>query len=144
MLCGVSSVTQTHGYAKVRHLCSQPRVMLMFKIGAAGFVAAAARKLPQPDVWCIMYPSLRTLLQCDVLELDDASILSSVSVPVSLFPSASKSRSSQLSRNTLSLAKSAALQNTPAGFWKIAPSRSSAKSGFIKAAITESTDRCVE
>ena len=52
-------------------------------IGAAGFVAAAARKLPQPDVWCIMYPSVRTLLQCDVLELDDASILASVSEPVS-------------------------------------------------------------
>jgi len=41
------------------------------------------------------------------------------------------------------LAKSAALQNTPAGFWKIAPSRSSAKSGFIRAANTESTDRYV-
>ena len=52
-------------------------------VGAAGFVAAAARKLPQPDVWCIMYPSVRTLLQCDVLELDDASILASVSEPVS-------------------------------------------------------------
>ena len=51
--------------------------------GAAGFIAAAARKLPQPDVWCIMYPSVRTLLQCDVLELDDASILSSVCEPVS-------------------------------------------------------------
>jgi len=52
-------------------------------VGAAGFVAAAARKLPQPDVWCVMYPSVRTLLQCDVLELDDASILASVSEPVS-------------------------------------------------------------
>lgn len=29
-----------------------------------------------------MYPSLRTLLQCDVLELEDASILSSVCEPV--------------------------------------------------------------
>jgi len=51
-------------------------------VGAAGFVAAAARKLPQPDVWCIMYPSVRTLLRCDVLDLDDASILASVSEPV--------------------------------------------------------------
>lgn len=51
--------------------------------GAAGFIAAAAKRLPQSDVWCILYPKLRPLLHCDLLELDDNSILSSVLEPVS-------------------------------------------------------------
>jgi hypothetical protein len=71
-----------HGYVRVSISLSDAFFSLL--LGAAGFVAAAARKLPQPDVWCILYPSVRTLLQCDVHELDEASILSSVSEPVSL------------------------------------------------------------
>jgi phosphoinositide-3-kinase regulatory subunit 4 len=51
--------------------------------GAAGFVAAAARHLSQSDVWCILYPSVRTALRADVLALDEESILSALVPPVS-------------------------------------------------------------
>lgn len=40
----------------------------------------------------------------------------------------------QLSRATLQAAKAAALQNTPAGFWNLSHSRSSAKATLTKAA----------
>ncbi|TXT04392.1 hypothetical protein VHUM_04159 [Vanrija humicola] len=91
--------------------------------GAAGFVAAAARNLPQSDVWCILYPSVRTALRADVLTLDEASILSALVPP--------------LSRATLQLAKSAALQNSPPGFWSVPPSRSTAKAVLTKSATSK-------
>lgn len=50
--------------------------------GTAGFIAAAARNLPPSDVWCILYPSVRTLLHSDILELDEESIMSSLVPPV--------------------------------------------------------------
>ena len=53
--------------------------------GTAGFVAAAARNLPPSDVWCILYPSVRTMLHADVLELDDDSIMAALVAPVSDF-----------------------------------------------------------
>ncbi len=45
-------------------------------------MAAAARNLPQSDVWCILYPSLRVMLQSDVLELDEESIMAALVPPV--------------------------------------------------------------
>lgn len=54
--------------------------------GTAGFIAAAARNLSQTDVWCILYPSLRTLLHSDILEMDEENIMDAVISPVG-FPS---------------------------------------------------------
>ncbi|ORX34648.1 hypothetical protein BD324DRAFT_634336 [Kockovaella imperatae] len=73
--------------------------------GTAGFIASASKNLPSSDVWCILYPALRTLLESDILEVDEASILSSVLEP--------------LSRATLVAAKAAALADSPRGFWTI-------------------------
>lgn len=50
--------------------------------GTAGFIAAAARNLPPSDVWCIFYPAVRIMLQSDVLELDEDSIMSALIPPV--------------------------------------------------------------
>lgn len=50
--------------------------------GTAGFIAAAARNLSQADVWCILYPSLRTLLHSDILEMDEEGIMVAVISPV--------------------------------------------------------------
>lgn len=49
----------------------------------AGFIAAAARNLPTSDVWCILYPSLRSSLRSDIVTLDEDSILNALSPPVS-------------------------------------------------------------
>jgi phosphoinositide-3-kinase regulatory subunit 4 len=51
--------------------------------GAASFIAAAAKCLPQSDVWCILYPSLRHLLRSDVKEIEEQSLLSAMKPPVS-------------------------------------------------------------
>lgn len=51
--------------------------------GTAGFVAAAARNLSQTDVWCILYPSLRSLLHSDIMEMDEQSIMPALIPPVS-------------------------------------------------------------
>ena len=50
--------------------------------GAVGFIAAAARNLPTSDVWCIMYPTVRSLLYADVLELDEMTIMAALLEPV--------------------------------------------------------------
>ncbi|KAL7418880.1 Serine/threonine-protein kinase [Cryptotrichosporon argae] len=70
--------------------------------GAALFATAAARNLSETDTWCILYPTIRPMLNCDVLELDQ-SVLSALPQP--------------LPRTSLNAAKSAALQNMPPGFW---------------------------
>lgn len=49
---------------------------------AAGFVAAAARNLQPADVWCILYPSVRTTLRSDIVSLDEDSILGALLPPV--------------------------------------------------------------
>ncbi|OAX43719.1 ARM repeat-containing protein [Rhizopogon vinicolor AM-OR11-026] len=46
--------------------------------GAASFIAAAAKCLPQSDVWCILYPSLRHLLRSDVKQIEEQSLLSAM------------------------------------------------------------------
>lgn len=50
--------------------------------GAASFIAAAAKCLPQSDVWCILYPSLRHLLRSDVKEIEEQSLLSAMKPPL--------------------------------------------------------------
>ncbi|EJT48342.1 hypothetical protein A1Q1_02625 [Trichosporon asahii var. asahii CBS 2479] len=75
----------------------------------AGFIAAAARNLPTSDVWCILYPSLRSSLRSDIVTLDEDSILNALSPP---------------------LAKSAALQRSPPGFWDSCDPRYANKSSL--------------
>ena len=78
-----SCVTRIHGSDKVCLRVGRTSVQLLMVAGSAGFVAAAARNLPTSDVWCILYPSIRTLLHSDVLELDEESIMAAIITPVS-------------------------------------------------------------
>ncbi|KAF9224775.1 ARM repeat-containing protein [Gyrodon lividus] len=50
--------------------------------GAVAFIASAAKRLQPSDVWCILYPSLRHLLRCDVKEIDEQSLLVAMKPPV--------------------------------------------------------------
>lgn len=52
--------------------CSQ---ILLLGLGAAAFIASAAKHLPPSDVWCILYPSLRHFLKSDVVVIDEQSLL---------------------------------------------------------------------
>ena len=52
--------------------------------GAAAFIAAAARRLPASDVWCILYPSLKHFLRSDIREVDERSMLIAMKPPVSV------------------------------------------------------------
>ena len=52
--------------------------------GAAAFIAAAARRLPASDVWCILYPSLKHFLRSDIREVDERSMLIAMKPPVSI------------------------------------------------------------
>lgn len=52
---------------------------------AVGFVAAAARNLPASDVWCILYPTIRSALRSDIVTLDEDSILGALVAPVRCF-----------------------------------------------------------
>ncbi|EIW79923.1 WD40 repeat-like protein [Coniophora puteana RWD-64-598 SS2] len=56
---------------------------LGFYVGAAAFIASAAKHLPTSDVWCILYPSLRHLLRCDVKVIDEQSLLGAMKPPLS-------------------------------------------------------------
>ncbi|KZV87785.1 ARM repeat-containing protein [Exidia glandulosa HHB12029] len=50
--------------------------------GAAAFIASAAKHLPETDVWCILYPSLKHVLKCDIREINDANLLINVKSPL--------------------------------------------------------------
>ncbi|KAG9307924.1 hypothetical protein JVU11DRAFT_12894 [Chiua virens] len=50
--------------------------------GATAFIASAANHLQPSDVWCILYPSLRYLLRCDVKEIDEQSLLAAMKAPL--------------------------------------------------------------
>ncbi|KAG1796904.1 hypothetical protein EV424DRAFT_1352913 [Suillus variegatus] len=52
--------------------------------GAASLIAAVAKCLPQSDVWCIIYPSLRHLLRSDVKEVEEQSLLLAMKSPTSI------------------------------------------------------------
>ncbi|KAF9023922.1 ARM repeat-containing protein [Hymenopellis radicata] len=50
--------------------------------GAASFIASAAKHLPESDVWCIVYPSLRHFLRSDISTIDEQSLLAAMKPPV--------------------------------------------------------------
>ncbi|KAF8128699.1 hypothetical protein EV363DRAFT_1433081 [Boletus edulis] len=50
--------------------------------GTVAFIASAAKHLQPSDVWCILYPSLRHLLRCDVGEVDEQSLLVAMKSPL--------------------------------------------------------------
>ncbi|KAL1709450.1 hypothetical protein EV121DRAFT_252818 [Schizophyllum commune] len=50
---------------------------------AAAFISSAARPLPDADVWCILYPSLRHFLKSDVATIDEKSLLMAMKPPLS-------------------------------------------------------------
>ena len=52
-------------------------------LGAAAFIAAAAKNLPETDIWAILYPSLRHYLRADVETITEYNLLSSLKTPVS-------------------------------------------------------------
>lgn len=52
--------------------------------GAASFIASAAKHLPESDVWCIVYPSLRHFLRSDISTIDEQSLLAAMKPPVGL------------------------------------------------------------
>lgn len=58
---------------------------MRFFLGAAAFIAAAAKHLPSSDVWCILYPSLRHFLRSDVKVIDEQSLLTAMKPPVRPF-----------------------------------------------------------
>ncbi|EJD52092.1 ARM repeat-containing protein [Auricularia subglabra TFB-10046 SS5] len=51
--------------------------------GAAAFIASAAKRLPDTDVWCILYPSLKHVLKCDIREINELNLLAYVKSPLS-------------------------------------------------------------
>lgn len=51
-------------------------------LGAAAFIAAAAKHLPPSDVWCVVYPSLKYFLRSDLREADERSLLLAMKPPV--------------------------------------------------------------
>ncbi|ODO02045.1 VPS15 protein kinase [Cryptococcus wingfieldii CBS 7118] len=88
--------------------------------GAVDFIATASRNLPISDVWCVLYPNVRPMLHSDISDMTEASIVSALLPP--------------LPRGTLTAAKAAALQNTPAGFWQVTPVTLSTKVDLMKSA----------
>ncbi|KAF9007713.1 hypothetical protein BDZ89DRAFT_1144434 [Hymenopellis radicata] len=50
--------------------------------GVASFIASAAKHLPESDVWCIVYPSLRHFLRSDISTIDEQSLLAAMKPPV--------------------------------------------------------------
>ncbi|KAF9557800.1 ARM repeat-containing protein [Agrocybe pediades] len=50
--------------------------------GAAAFITSAAQSLPQSDIWCILYPSLRHFLKSDIEKIDEQSLLSAMKPPL--------------------------------------------------------------
>ncbi|KAF8065194.1 hypothetical protein FPV67DRAFT_1501752 [Lyophyllum atratum] len=80
--------------------------------GAAAFIASAAHHLPPSDVWCILYPSLRHFLKCDVVGIDEHSLLLAMKPP--------------LPRRILDAAVQWAMKSDKTSFWR-GPRRNSAK-----------------
>ncbi|KAF9011876.1 other/VPS15 protein kinase [Cyathus striatus] len=50
-------------------------LMLQALCDAAAFITAAVKQLPDSDIWCILYPSLRHYLKSDVVTVDEKSLL---------------------------------------------------------------------
>ncbi|KAG8960407.1 Serine/threonine-protein kinase [Tulasnella sp. 419] len=81
--------------------------------GAIAFLASAAKKLPSTDVWCILYPSLRSLLRSDITAITEQHLLMTVKPP--------------LPRKIFDTAVAWAMKGDKSQYWKNIPSR--AKSG---------------
>jgi phosphoinositide-3-kinase, regulatory subunit 4 len=58
--------------------------------GSACFLSVASKHLPESDIWCILYPSLRHFLKMDLTSIDDHNLLMALKPPVCvmyLYPS---------------------------------------------------------
>ncbi|WRT63674.1 uncharacterized protein IL334_000597 [Kwoniella shivajii] len=108
-------------FTAVRGFLCHPNIWI--RQGTAGFIAAAARNLPPTDVWCILYPGIRTMLHSDIKEMSEESIMSALLSP--------------LPRSTLVAAKVAALHNTPSGYWNIATGKGTSKANLVKASQSQ-------
>jgi phosphoinositide-3-kinase, regulatory subunit 4 len=62
---------------------SRPALTRGLLSASAAFLSVAAKHLPPSDVWCIIYPYIRPLLQADVREMTDLALLDVVKDPVS-------------------------------------------------------------
>ncbi|KAF9485745.1 other/VPS15 protein kinase [Pholiota conissans] len=81
--------------------------------GAAAFITSSTgRHLPESDVWCILYPSLRHFLKSDVVKIDEQSLLSAMKPP--------------LPRQILDASVQWAMKAEKSNFWK-GPRRSAAR-----------------
>lgn len=68
----------TSGYEKVSDRLATEACVIgtdCIDIGAAAFIASAAKHLPPSDVWCILYPSLKYFLRSDIKDVDEISLL---------------------------------------------------------------------
>lgn len=54
------------------------------RTGSAAFISSAAKYLPSTDVWCILYPSLKHFLCCEIHTIDLRSLLLALKSAVSL------------------------------------------------------------
>ncbi|KAG6877788.1 hypothetical protein C0993_003882 [Termitomyces sp. T159_Od127] len=81
--------------------------------GSAAFIASAVRHLPPSDVWCILYPSLRHFLKCDVKEVEELSLLMAMKPP--------------LPRQILDAAVQWAMKADKTSFWRTVRRSSTAK-----------------
>lgn len=83
-------------------------------------MAAAAMQLPQSDVWCILYPSLRHYLRSDLVIIDRPSLLVGMKPPVRHVILAATIRLSndQLSRQIFDAAVLWAMRSDKSAFWK--------------------------
>lgn len=77
---------------------------LWLRQASAGFIAAAAIKLEDVDVWAILFPSLRPLLRADVQDFDEVTLLDMAKPP--------------LTRSVYSAALAWASQASNSAFWK--------------------------
>ncbi|EED79789.1 predicted protein [Postia placenta Mad-698-R] len=73
-------------------------------LGAAAFIASAAKHLPPSDVWCILYPSLKHFLRSDVRDVDERSLLLMLKHP--------------LSRQVFDAAVQWAMKSDKSSFWR--------------------------
>ncbi|KAF9045254.1 hypothetical protein BJ165DRAFT_1476337 [Panaeolus papilionaceus] len=80
--------------------------------GAAAFITSAAAHLPQSDIWCILYPSLRHFLKSDIVTIDEQNLLAALKLP--------------LPRQILDSCVQWAMKSDKSAVWKL-PRRTAAK-----------------
>ncbi|KAG8906368.1 Serine/threonine-protein kinase [Tulasnella sp. 403] len=92
--------------------------------GAAAFLASAAKKLPQTDVWCILYPGLRPHLRSDVRAISESSLLMTIKHP--------------LPRQIFDAAVAWAMKGDKSQFWKDSSASKVSKSESAKEVLKRS------